>query len=130
MTTAAPALNAGTQLALERTELAHERTLMAWMRTSMSLISFGFTLHKLFQFLRENSQAGAPAHPMFGPREFALLMISIGLVMLVLATVQNRRDLQALRTQYGHVPRSLATMLAGLIAVLGVVGFVAVLFRL
>jgi putative membrane protein len=130
MTTAAPELNAGTQLALERTELAHERTLMAWMRTSMSLISFGFTLHKLFQFLREGSQSGAPAHQLFGPREFALLMISIGLVMLVLATLQNRRDLQALRRQYGHVPRSLATMLSGLIAVLGVVGLVAVLFRL
>jgi putative membrane protein len=130
MTAAAPELNAGTQLALERTELAHERTLMAWVRTSMSLISFGFTLHKFFQFLREGSQTGAPSHQLFGPREFALMMISIGLVMLVLATLQHRRDLQALRKQYGHVPRSLAAMMAGLIAVLGVVGFIAVLFRL
>ena len=129
MTTPTPELNVSTQLALERTELAHERTQMAWMRTSMSLISFGFTLHKFFQFLREGSQSGAPAHQLFGPREFALMMISIGLVMLVLATVQHRRDLQALRKQYGHVPRSLAAMMAGLIAVLGVVGFVAVLFR-
>ena len=130
MTVATPELNAGTQLALERTELAHERTLMAWVRTSMSLISFGFTLHKFFQFLREGSQTSVPAHQLFGPREFALMMISIGLVMLVLATLQHRRDLQALRKQYGHVPRSLAAMMAGLIAVLGVVGFISVLFRL
>ena len=128
--TAATELNASTQLALDRTELAHERTLMAWLRTSMSLISFGFTLHKFFQYLREGSPSGAPAHQLFGPREFALLMMSIGLIILVLATLQHRRDLQALRRQYGHVPRSLATMLAGLIAVLGVVGLVAVLFRL
>jgi putative membrane protein len=128
--TTGPELNSSTQLALERTELAHERTLMAWVRTSMSLISFGFTLHKFFQYLREGSQSGAPAHQLFGPREFALMMISIGLIMLVLATAQHRRDLQVLRKQYGHVPRSLAAVMALLIAALGIVGFVAVLFRL
>ena len=39
-----------TQLALDRTWLAHERTLMAWIRTSVSMISFGFTIYKFFQF--------------------------------------------------------------------------------
>ena len=130
MTSATPELNAGTQLALERTELAHERTLMAWVRTSMSLISFGFTLHKFFQFLREGNPSGAPTNELFGPREFGLLMMCIGLVMLLFATVQNRRDLQALRRQYGHVPRSLAAKLSILIAVLGLVGVIAVVFRL
>jgi len=38
--------------------------------------------------------------------------------------------LQVLRKQYGHVPRSLAAGMAFLIAALGIVGFVAVLFRL
>jgi putative membrane protein len=130
MTTAAIELNPSTELALERTALAHERTQMAWMRTSMSLISFGFTLHKFFQYLREGNQAAAPADQLFGPREFALLMMSSGLVILVFATLQNRRDLQALRRHYGHVPRSLATRLSALVAVLGVVGAIAVLFRL
>jgi putative membrane protein len=130
MTIATPELNTSTQLALERTALAHERTLMAWLRTSMSLISFGFTLHKFFQYLRQGNQAGVPANELFGPREFGLLMMSIGLVMLLFATMQNHRALQALRRQYGHVPRSLAAKLSILIAVLGLVGVVAVLFRL
>src|SRR5581483_2367687 len=38
-------------LAFERTYLAHERTLMAWIRTAASLITFGFTLFKYFQYL-------------------------------------------------------------------------------
>ncbi len=46
-----------TALAVERTRLAHERTLMAWVRTSVSLISFGFTIYKFFEYLRESEQA-------------------------------------------------------------------------
>ena len=47
-----------TKLAIERTRLAHERTLMAWVRTATSLISFGFTIYKFFEYLRESQ--GAP----------------------------------------------------------------------
>jgi len=42
-----------TYLAYERTYLAHERTLMGWVRTAISLISFGFTIAKVFEYLRE-----------------------------------------------------------------------------
>ncbi len=40
-----------TELALDRTYLAHDRTLMAWVRTATSLISFGFTIYKFFQYM-------------------------------------------------------------------------------
>ena len=43
-------LDAGTRLAVDRTRLAYERTLMAWVRTATSLISFGFTIYKFFEF--------------------------------------------------------------------------------
>ena len=39
-----------TRLAADRTWLADERTLMAWIRTATSLISFGFTIYKFFEF--------------------------------------------------------------------------------
>jgi len=51
-------LSTSTKLAIERTRLAHERTLMAWVRTATSLISFGFTVYKFVQYLRESQ--GAP----------------------------------------------------------------------
>jgi len=43
-------LDSGTRVAAERTRLAYERTLMAWVRTATSLISFGFTIYKFFEF--------------------------------------------------------------------------------
>ena len=124
----APAIPDATRLAVERTRLAYERTLMAWVRTATSLISFGFTLFKFFQYLH---QAGAAAErpPQFlGARQFAMLMIATGLLALVIATVQHVRSTQVLRAAYGHVPYSLATMMAALVGVLGVVGFISVIW--
>jgi putative membrane protein len=118
-----------TKLAVERTRLAHERTLMAWVRTATSLISFGFTVYKFFQYLRESQ--GAPTTGAIGPREFGGLMIGIGITSLILATIGHRRSMRALRADYGAlIPYSLSTVVAGLIGALGVVLLVAVLFRM
>jgi putative membrane protein len=116
-----------TRLAVARTRMAADRTLLAWVRTSTSLISFGFTIYKFFQYLRE-SQKAEPIG-LLGPRGFALLMISIGVTVLIVATVQHRRDMQELRRQYGHARYSLATWLAALIGGLGLLGLLAVVFR-
>lgn len=118
-----------TLLATDRTRLAHDRTLMAWVRTSTSLISFGFTIYKFFQYMQEQ-QPGTPRNSMLGPRGYATLMICIGIVALILATWQHRRDLKTLRAYHPEVPYSLATVLAGLISLLGVVALFAVIFRL
>lgn len=116
-----------TQLAVDRTRLAHDRTLMAWVRTSASLISFGFTIYKFFQYLRDKGELAEGR--IFGPREFAMAMIGIGIVALVLSTFMNRRDMRAMRHYYPEVPYSLATIVAALVGLLGLVTFVAVFFR-
>ena len=118
-----------TILATDRTRLAHDRTLMAWVRTSTSLISFGFTIYKFFQYMQEQ-RPGVPREGMLGPRGYATLMICIGIVALMLATWQHRRDMVALRVHHPEVPYSLATVLAGLISLLGVVALLAVIFRI
>src|SRR5262245_41771654 len=117
-----------TKLAVERTRLAHERTLMAWVRTATSLISFGFTIYKFFEYLH---QTGAEEKPpqFFGARQFALLMIIIGLVALVVATFEHRQSMRALRAEYHDVPRSLAAIMAALIGLLGFLGLFSVIFR-
>jgi putative membrane protein len=119
--------NAATVLATDRTRLAHDRTLMAWVRTSTSLISFGFTIYKFFQYLRE--QNAVRNDRIFGPREYALLMISVGVVALVFATLQHRRDMKALRALHPEVPYSFVTVLAGFMSLVGVVTLLAVIFR-
>ena len=110
-------LDAGTTLAYERTYLAHERTQIAWIRTALSLISFGFTIAKFFQYLRE--QAG-PRVTVLGPREVGLTMISIGLVSMIMAWFQHRRALASLRRRWPEMPRSTAGPTAVMIAALGI----------
>ena len=125
---AAGSLDTGTRLAVDRTRLAHERTLMAWVRTAASLISFGFAVYKLFDY----EQRGRPPVPetVLGPRGFALMMIAIGLVSLLLATIQHRRSMRLMRAEYGAIiPLSTATVVGGLFSILGILAFLAALFN-
>jgi putative membrane protein len=120
-----------TALALDRTQLAHERTLMAWVRTSASLISFGFTIYKFFQYLREGQQIVATRR-LLSPRVFALAMISLGLGALLMASIEHGRDVRALHArfpQYGPTPRSTAGVVAWVVTVLGFVALIFVALR-
>jgi putative membrane protein len=116
-----------TTLAVERSFLAFERTLMAWLRTSLSMIGFGFTLAKFFAYLAELRGGEVVGH--FG-RTWAsdtvgLTMIAIGTVALVVAVIQHKRRVDALRAM-GLVPQwNLALTVASLVAVLGVFAFVS-----
>jgi len=83
--TGSPKPNASTRLAAERTRLAYERTLMAWVRRAISLISFGFTIYKFFQI----ELAGKPDRAI-SATEFSLLMIVIGLISFVMATLEHQ----------------------------------------
>jgi putative membrane protein len=117
-----------TQLAIDRTRLAFERTMMAWVRTATSLITFGFTVYKFFQFEKGNSEA---VQHLIGPREFALMMISVGILSLLLATIQHRQSMKILRVHHPgvRIPLSLAAVVGGLIALLGVLALTAVVLR-
>ncbi len=116
-----------TALAVDRTRLAHDRTLLAWVRTGTSLITFGFTIYKFFQL--ESARLEARPDRLIGPRQFAFLMILIGIVSLLLATLEHRRDMKALRAYYPGKQRTLAGIIAGLVSLLGLVALLAVVFR-
>jgi len=116
-------------LAFERTRLAYERTMMAWIRTAASLISFGFAVYKFFQF--EISKAGQTIkESAIGPREFALAMITLAVLSLLLAGIGHWRNMQALRAQGVVAPRSMAAVLAALVAMFGALVLIAVWLRL
>ncbi len=115
-------------LALERTYLAHERTLMAWTRTATSLITFGFTLYKFFEYLHERGEA-IRVHQVVGARSFGLIMIGIGVLTLIVASLQHQVQMRRLKAHYPAAPFSLALLLAGLIAGLGTLGFISGVIR-
>jgi putative membrane protein len=116
-----------TDLAVERTLLAHERTLMAWVRTATSLISFGFTIYKFFDYLAQNKQTVHQGW--FGPREFAMMLIGIGLIALVFAIIEHQHSRAAILALGGQVRRSLAQVMAILVAGLGVFGLLLAWLR-
>ncbi|MBL8825193.1 MAG: DUF202 domain-containing protein [Planctomycetia bacterium] len=111
-------------LALERTYLAHERTMMAWTRTATSLITFGFTLYKFFEYLNERGDL-AKSSQLFGARTFGLIMIGIGVLTLTIAATQHRIQMRRLTAHYPNAPFSLLFLLSGLIAFLGILGLIA-----
>jgi putative membrane protein len=111
------------QMAADRTWMAHERTLMAWIRTATSMISFGFTIYKFFE--------GRPPNPhtLLTSRDFAILMIGFGLTALTLATIQHLIDIRSIADLTTRKRRSIALVLAILLAVLGTIAFVSAVLR-
>jgi putative membrane protein len=106
------------KLAFERTRLAHERTMMAWTRTSMALITFGFAMYKLFEFVPLVT-GGKPGEHV-SPRAFAITLASLGNLSLLLAAVQHRLSLQSMRALGLNAPHSTAAILAGFLSLLGI----------
>jgi putative membrane protein len=127
MTSSNAPLDTGTRLAVERTQLAHERTLMAWVRTSASLISFGFTIYKFFDF--EAGRGAGATSRLLSPRQFGMIMIAIGIVSLALATVQHYRTSKRMRHAYGEGDRSVALLVAVIVSVMGLLALVVTAFR-
>jgi putative membrane protein len=122
----APSLDRSTELAFERTRAAYERTMMAWIRTATSLITFGFSIYKFFQI---EVPSGRQHDRIIGPREFAFMLVSIGLISLILATFEYRQNIRTLRVQYADKHRSLAVIVAALMSMLGLLALLAMIFR-
>ncbi len=115
-----------TSLAEHRTLLAEERTLMAWIRTSVSLIGFGFTIYKFFEYLREaEEKAGRFEH---GPRNLGLLLIAMGTLAAVAAALQYRAAVRALGVPKGRSRFSLPVAGSVTVALVGVAAFLSVYF--
>jgi putative membrane protein len=122
----APGLNTATRLAFERTRVAYERTMMAWVRTGTSLITFGFSVYKFFQFEMAGKDVSGP---LIGARGFALVLIGIGLLSLLLGTIEHQRDLRAMRQDYPGMPPSMSAAVALLMGLLGALALFAVIAR-
>lgn len=86
-----------TSMSFQRTRMSSDRTLMSIMRTALSLISFGFTIYSFFRAL-QHSEAAPLLRPE-APRNFALALVLLGVIMLALGIWNDLRFMQNLRRQ-------------------------------
>jgi putative membrane protein len=102
---------------------------MAWVRTGVSLISFGFTIYKFFEFESGKGAVAAAASHLLTPRQFGMIMIGTGLAALALATIDHRRNMRRMQDEYGAASRSVAMAVAVIVSGMGLLALVAALFR-
>jgi putative membrane protein len=101
---------------------------MAWVRTALSMISFGFTMIKFFEYLE--SSRGPTTGPLgrtWTPELIGFSLMSIGTFSLLLALLGHRTEVKTLREE--GLPRkwSLAFTVGALIALLGLFALVSLL---
>ena len=116
-----------TDLAVQRTNMAADRSLMAWIRTSLSMIGFGFTIYKFFQYLPEDIAAGKVARPQ-APRNLGLSLIALGTAALVAATWQHANFLKEIGSPQ-RLCKSISFVVAIFVILIGVITFYGVLLR-
>ncbi len=122
----APRLDRSTILAYDRTRLSYQRTLLSWVRTGTSLITFGFAMYSFHRV----ATGDEPRSYLIGPHQVALMMVSIGLVALLLATLEYRHNIRILSAEYPDIPQSLLpAMVALLISTLGMLTLIVMIFR-
>jgi putative membrane protein len=122
-----------TGMSFQRTRMAADRTLMAVIRTSLALISFGFTIAKFFEKLK---QAGVVRGAAPG-RNFGVSLVVLGVVMLVvgisyhvafmLGLRRERASLKAVGLVHAEsgFPTSLVLIVAVLLLLIGVVAVIS-----
>ena len=113
------------ELAMDRTVLAAERTLMAWIRTAFSMIGFGFTI---YNFLKSFQGKAGVQLAKNGPRNLGMVLIGLGTASLIVAIVQHVGYMKHLGREHGSA-WSLATTVAILIALIGVLALVSVVLK-
>jgi|SRR5579864_5724080 len=117
-----------TDLALERTVIAAERTLMAWIRTAISMIGFGFTIYKFFQYQAEEIAAGTIRRPQ-APRNLGLSLIALGTLGLTAAAWQHQKFLRQIGASQTRHSWSISFVVAIAVILIGLTTFYGVLLR-
>ena len=117
-----------TDLALQRTIIAAEKTLMAWIRTALSMIGFGFTIYKFFQYLPEEIAAGTVRRPQ-APRNLGMTLIALGTLALATAAWQHRSFLNDIGVSQKRHIWSVSFVVAILVVLIGAIAFYGVLQR-
>jgi putative membrane protein len=122
-----------TGMSFQRTRMSADRTLMSVIRTSLSLITFGFTIHQVFERFREQAVLTGTA-PV---RNFGVALVGLGIVMLAVGIIYHMQFMRGLRKERkamvaaglvhgeSRFPPSLTLITAVLLLIIGVAAIVS-----
>ena len=85
-------------ITLERFRISSEKMQLSWIARSITISALGFTVYRLL----EDEEAKGMSNSIIGisPSEVGLIMLIIGFVGLVWATIQHRGTIEKVRRQY------------------------------
>jgi len=118
------------QITYERARIAIEKMQLSWLRKSMIISALGMTLYKVFE--AEARPGGGLVFGFLSAMEIGLLMLLVGFVSLVFATVQHveaHRKIKVQYEKYARMPRSIALYLTYAILFITLFLFAATLSR-
>ena len=115
-----------TDLAVDRTVMAAGRTLMAWVRTALSMISFGFTIYKFLDAATHGNAVGM-LHAQ-GPRRLGLFLIALGVISVILGSVEYFQTIKRLdaMSAASYRPLNFSFIVGVLIGLLGLFLFITI----
>jgi len=118
-----------TNLAIKRSAIAAERTLMAWIRTAISMIGFGFTIFKFFQYMNEESPVASIRHAET-PRNLGMTLVAVGTLALAVAAWQHGAFVKDIGESQAQHVWSISFVVAIVVVLIGLLAFCSVLLRI
>ena len=106
-------------ITLERFRIASEKMQLSWIARSITISALGFTVYRLL----EDEEAKGMSNSIIGisPSEVGLIMLLIGFIGLVWATIQHKETTEKVRRQYSvyqELPTSISLVISYAIIVI------------
>jgi putative membrane protein len=107
--------------------MAADRTLMAWIRTSLSMFSFGYTIYKILNEVREIGKVDLHSA---APRNVGVLLTFAGTAALVMGIIEYLGNLHVLRRSYRFSFARPSLIMSAVMATAGLCLTAGILYRL
>jgi len=112
---------------LEKSRTSLERLQLNWIKWNITCMALGFTAYK-FYYARIERGEEPLGHELTG-RGIGIILISLGLISLLIATLQHKKSVQKLKLQYENMHYSLTLRLSYVIMVFSFLILLMVIFR-
>lgn len=117
-------------ITLERFRIASEKMQLSWIARSITISALGFTVYRLLE--DEEAKGMSNSILSISPSEVGLIMLLIGFVGLVWATMQHRETTEKVRRQYTvyqELPKSISLIVSYAIILVTLILVASSIFR-